>query len=345
MAQRHPDHASSSQRHPTPPITTPERRHTPTKPPITTAQRHPDHALPTNHHGTATPTPSPPRQSQRHSATQTTLSPPITMAQRHPFPRITTARRHPDQALPSNHNGTAPPRPSSPHSPAITTAQRHPDQALPSNHSGTAPPRPGSPQQSQRHTRPGSPQQSQRHSATHTTLSPRITMAQRHPHHALPPITTAQRHSDHTLFTNHHGTAPPRPRSPHQSLWHNNTHTTLPADSPDTGQSPRVDTLPGAQGPKQAQAHLAGIWMQRPHSSQGMPSNGRGRQAGHCMHHAPKSRRAAMGRNKSSRGSVVRYRSQNRNEHGPARPQTPQITARTLHHAFGKKRLDWITPK
>ena len=64
---------------------------------------------------------------------------------------ITTARRHPDQALPSNHNGTAPPAPGSPQksqrhsaaqtrlSPPITTARRHPDQALPSNHNGTAP--------------------------------------------------------------------------------------------------------------------------------------------------------------------------------------------------------------
>ena len=78
------------------------------------------------------------------SATQTRLSPPIT-----------TAQRHPDQALPTNHNGTALPRPGPPHqaqrhsatqtrpSPPITTAQRCPDQALPTNHNGTAPPRHG----------------------------------------------------------------------------------------------------------------------------------------------------------------------------------------------------------
>ena len=103
-------------------------------------------------------------------------------------------------------------------SPAITTAQRRPDQALPANHNGTAPPRPGSPHQSQRHgatqTRlsppittaqyhpPGSPHQSQRHSAAQTRLSP--STAQRHSQTRLsPPITTAQRHA---LPTNHNGT-------------------------------------------------------------------------------------------------------------------------------------------
>ena len=69
----------------------------------------------------------------------------------------TTAQRHPDQALPSNHNGTTPPRPGSP-----------------SNHNGTAPPRPGSPQQSQRPV------------ATQTSLSPAITTARRHPDQPLP---------------------------------------------------------------------------------------------------------------------------------------------------------------
>ena len=125
----------------------------------------------------------------------------------------TTALRHLDQALPINHNGTAPPRPGSPHqsprhnttqtrlSPAITTAQRHPDQAPPSNHNGTAPPR------------PGSPQQSQRHSATQTRLSPAITTAQRHPDQAPP--------------SNHNGTAPPRPGSPQQSQRHSATQTRL----------------------------------------------------------------------------------------------------------------------
>ena len=88
----------------------------------------------------------------------------------------TTTLRHPHNALPTNHNGAAPPRPRSPHqsqqhsatqtrlSPAITTAQRRPDQALPSNHNGTAPPRPA--------------------------------------------ITTAQRHPDQALPTSPHGTAP-----------------------------------------------------------------------------------------------------------------------------------------
>ena len=73
-------------------------------------------------------------------------------------------------------------------SPAITTAQRHPDQALPTNHNGMAPPRPGSPHQSQGTAppRPGSPHQSQRHSATQTRLSPPITTAQRRPDQALP---------------------------------------------------------------------------------------------------------------------------------------------------------------
>ena len=89
------------------------------------------------------------------------------------------------QALPSNHKGTAPPRPGSAAQtglcPPITTARRHPDQALPTNHNGTAPPRPGSPQ-------------SQRHSATQTKL--------------FPAITTARRHPDQVPPSNHNGTAP-----------------------------------------------------------------------------------------------------------------------------------------
>ena len=101
-AQRHPDHALAVNRHGTAPPTPCYHNGTAT----------PDHAPPTNLHGTAPPRPRYPHQSPRHSATQTTLSPPITTAQRHPdqaLPAITTARRHPDQALPSNPNGTAPP--------------------------------------------------------------------------------------------------------------------------------------------------------------------------------------------------------------------------------------------
>ena len=105
-------------------------------PAITTARRHPDKALPSNHNGTAPPRPRSPQQSQRHGATQTRLSPAIATAQRHPVQAL-TARRHPDKALPGNHNGTAPPRPGSPQqsqrhsatqtrlSPAITTARCH----------------------------------------------------------------------------------------------------------------------------------------------------------------------------------------------------------------------------
>ena len=128
--------------------------------------------------GIAPPRPGSPHQSPWHSATHTMLSPAITMA-----------RRHPDEALPSNHSAT--------HtilSPAITTARRHPNPALPSNHNGTAPPT------------PGSAHQSQRHGATQTRPSPAI--------------TTAQRHRDHALPSNHNGTTPQRPRFPHQSQRH-----------------------------------------------------------------------------------------------------------------------------
>ena len=120
----------------------------------------------------------------------------------------TTTLRHPHNALPTNHNGAAPPRPRSPHqshqhsatqtrlSPAITTAQRRPDQALPSNHNGTAPPRPSSPQQSQRHS-------------------------------------TAQ-------TSNHNGTAPPRPGSPHQSPRHSATNQATPLEADPKGTAHRA---------------------------------------------------------------------------------------------------------
>ena len=120
--------------------------------------------------------------SHRHNATHRT-----------PSPLIPTAQRYPDDALPANPNGTAPPRPRSPrqsqrHSATqttlslpIPTAQRYPYQALPTNHNGTALPTPRSPCQSQRHT------------ASDATRPP-----------AIP---TAQRIGHDTPTTNPHGTA------------------------------------------------------------------------------------------------------------------------------------------
>ena len=146
---------------------TPQHNMTKLSPRITTVQRRTDQALPTNHNGAAPPKPRSPQQSQQRVATQTKLSPAITTAQRPQtqlFPASTTPQRRPHQALPTNHNGTAPPRPGSPQQ----SQRRHPDHPLPSNHNGTAPPR------------PGSPQQSQRHRATQTRLSPAITTARRH---------------------------------------------------------------------------------------------------------------------------------------------------------------------
>ena len=218
----------------------------------TTTLRHPHNALPTNHNGAAPPRPRSPHQSQQHSATQTRLSPAITTARRHPhhtLPAITTAPRHPDQAPPSNHNGTAPPRPSSPQQ-----SQRH-STAQTSNHNGTAPPRPGSPSNHNGTAppRPGSPQQSQRHGATQTRLSPAITTARRHPDQALP--------------SNHNGTAP-------QSF---------------------AQATPLEANPK-GTAHRA--------------QNGRARTLAAAI---PKSERTR------------------------SRPQTPQTKTRTLRYAFGKR--------
>ena len=90
-------------------------------------------------------------------------------------------RRHPDHALVSNPNDTAPPTRrahqqsawySATHAtrtPAIRMAQRHPRDAHTSNLHGTAPPT--------RHAH----QPSAWHSATHATRTPAIRMAQRHP--------------------------------------------------------------------------------------------------------------------------------------------------------------------
>ena len=132
-------------------------------------------------------------------------------------------RRHPDEALVSKTQDTAPPRrrpaqqsprhgatqttPSSPipmtqrhpddapvtnpHDQTtpcspIPMTRRHPDHALVSNPKDTAPPR----------RRPA--QQSPRHGATQTT--------------PWSPIPMTQRHPDHALLTNPNDTAPPRPR-------------------------------------------------------------------------------------------------------------------------------------
>ena len=135
------------------------------------AQRHPDHALPANHQTTtALPTGRPPipvaqRQSQWHSAAQTTPCPPITSAQRH-------RQRCPHSATPQ------------------TTLSPATPAALPTG-------RP--PHQSQRHsaTQTTLCHQSPWHSDAHTTPSPPITTAQRRrtptrqPRYS--PILTAQR--------------------------------------------------------------------------------------------------------------------------------------------------------
>ena len=181
-------------------------------------------------------------------------------------------------------NGTAPPRPGSPHQsqrhgatqtrlcPAITTAQRHPDQALPSNHNGTAPPR------------PGSPQQSQRHSATQTWLSPTITTAQRHPDQALP--------------SNHNGTAPPRPGSPQQSQRHSASQTRLsPANT--TAQPRPEQVLP---------TNPHGTAPQSFAQATPLEANPKG------TAHRAQNERARSVANARERS---RYHFQNRNEHGP----------------------------
>ena len=132
------------------------------------------------------------------------------------------ARRHPDQALPTNHNGAAPPRPGSPQQ-----SQRH-SAAQTSNHNGTAPPR------------PGSPQQSQRHSATQTRLSPPVPTAQRHkaPPRRPPsrPILRAQRLGHKTNARERARTlANPRARNPKIG-----TNTVPPPDPPDKNKNPSL---------------------------------------------------------------------------------------------------------
>ena len=106
-------------------------------------------------------------------------------------------RRHPDEALVSNPNDTAPPRPRPAHQSytqttpwsAIRKTRRHPHDALLTNPNDTAPPRP----------RPG--QQSPKHGATERTRCPAIPMAQRHPRD--------------TRTSNPHGTAPHTPHARH----------------------------------------------------------------------------------------------------------------------------------
>ena len=134
---------------------------------------------------------------------------------------ITTAQRHPQDGLPTNHNGTALPTQRPSHtsqrysvtyptpSPPIPMAQRHPHDALSTNPNGTALPI------------PPPPRKSQRHSATHRTPSP--------------PIPTPQRHTRDTPTTNPHGTAHRTRHAHHQSPRH--SVVTLPPNSPDASQS------------------------------------------------------------------------------------------------------------
>ena len=181
------------------------------------AQRYPHDAIPANHNGPAPPTRRPPRQSQEHRATHTTLSPPMPTAQRYPY-----------HALPANHNGTVlptrrPPCQSQRHSathktpsPPIPTAQRHPHNILPANHNGTRYPHDALPANHNGTALPigRPPRQSQRHSATHTTPYPLIPTEQRcHTPTRQPryrPIPTAQRIGHDKPTTNPHGTATQR---------------------------------------------------------------------------------------------------------------------------------------
>ena len=149
----------------------------------------------------------PGQQSQRHGATQTMPWSPIPMTQ-----------RHPDDALVSNPNDTAPPRRCPRHqSPrhgatqttpwsAIAKTRRHPEHALLTNPNDTAPPR------------PCPDQQSSRHGATERTARPAIPMAQRHPRE--------------TPSSNPHGTAAPRRHAQQQSPWHSAARAAT-RDTPD----------------------------------------------------------------------------------------------------------------
>ena len=127
-------------------------------------------------------------------------------------------RRHPDDALISNPNDTAPPRrgpgqqsqrhgatqrtPCS----AIPKTRRQPDHALLTNPNDTAPPTP-----------------------CHGQHIPKTRGTERR---GCPAIPTAQRHPRETPSSNPHGTAPPTRHAQQQSPWHSGTHATRPAAIP-----------------------------------------------------------------------------------------------------------------
>ena len=140
-------------------------------------------------------------------------------------------QRHPDDALVTNPDDTAPPRPragqqSPRHSATQTTpwspipmTQWHPDDAVATN--DAAPPRP----------RPG--QQSPRHGATERTRCPAISMAQL-AHARRPPwhsATHATRPPPIPCMAHRHPATPTR-HAQQQSPWHSGTHAARPPAIP-----------------------------------------------------------------------------------------------------------------
>ena len=130
-----------------------------------------------------------------------------------PWSPIRMTQRHPDDALVSNPQDTAPPRARPAHHATQTTpwsaipkTRRHPEHALLTKPNDTAPPT------------PCPDQQSLRHGATERTARPAIFMAQRHPRE--------------TPSSNPHATAPPTRHAQQQSPWHSGTQATRPAAIP-----------------------------------------------------------------------------------------------------------------
>ena len=159
-------------------------------------------------------------------------------------------QRHPDEALVTNPQDTAPPTPcpgqqsprhgatqSTPCSP-ILMARRHPHHALVSNPHGTATP-----------TRDAQ-QQSPWHSATHATRPAAIPMAQRHPRD--------------TPTSNPHGTAPPTPHARHARRPSSQPATAFHGTAPHTRHARRSLPLRSQKCRLQAHTHkstdsLAGV--------------------------------------------------------------------------------------
>ena len=155
-----------------------------------------------------------------------------------PWSPIPVTERHPDDALLSNPNDTAPPRPcpgqqsprhgatqSTPCSPILMTG-RHREDSPPSNPHGTATP-----------TRDAQ-QQSPWHSDTHATRPAAIFMAQRHPRD--------------TPSSNPHGTAPHAPHARRARRPSSQPDTAFHGTAPDARHARRSLPLRSTKRPHRA---------------------------------------------------------------------------------------------